>query len=84
MIENGTLIEHFDDWVGFRPSDNTSKQAAGEAVAWAIRDHLGGLVELTASQQRCEQMMATNGGGRPTWTAEPLYTTPPTQQEAQP
>ena len=29
MIENGILLEHFDDWVGFRPTDNTSEQPAG-------------------------------------------------------
>lgn len=24
MIENGILLEHFDDWVGFRPADGAA------------------------------------------------------------
>ena len=56
MIENGTLIEHFDDWVGFRPSDNTSKQAAGEAgelsdadIKWHMRHIEPHLIDADAA-----------------------------------
>lgn len=53
-----------------------AQQSEAVAKAWLIYADNGMLIKAVTSEQERDSLLFTNGGKFPTWTAEPLYTSP--------
>lgn len=52
------------------------REVEAVAKAWLIYADNGMLIKAVTSEQERDSLLFTNGGKFPTWTAEPLYTSP--------